>query len=156
MPKLTLKPTNQVLEVSAKKSIFEQLNNMNIHLNSSCAGFGTCGDCVVKITKGEDQCSPPTYEEIKLLGNVFHLTHERLSCQLKIQSDVEIDISAQLNSSTIKRPAAQKSLKTKRRNQSANQVGVKSSDSIKVSADSSQEVKSTQKEAGFNRPKRKL
>jgi hypothetical protein len=38
--------------------------------------------------------APQTFEELRLLGNVFHITKERLSCQTKIKGDVTIDISA--------------------------------------------------------------
>lgn len=154
MPKLILKPTNQVIEVSSKKSIFEQLKENNIYLNSSCGGFGTCGDCVVKISKGEEHCSPPTYQEIKLLGNVFHLTHERLSCQLKINAEVEIDISAQLNSLKPKRPKPVSSLKTKRRKASATESSPKPAVSSKEEI-TNEKPTSPEKQSGFNRPKRK-
>jgi hypothetical protein len=38
--------------------------------------------------------SPQTFEELRLLGNVFHITKERLSCQTKLLGDVTLDISA--------------------------------------------------------------
>ena len=149
MPKITLKPTNQILEVNSKKTLLEQLNKNDIILNSSCGGFGTCGDCVVKIVKGEDQCSPPTYEEIKLLGNVFHLTHERLSCQLKILGDVEVDISTHLNTRHKKQPKPKENLKTMRRKSSS--IPVKT----EVQEVKTETVPVKEKEGGLKRPMRK-
>jgi hypothetical protein len=63
-------------------------------IKSSCGGMASCGDCVVKIVSGEQFASSPTFAELKLLGNVFHITKERLSCQVKCQGDVTLDLSA--------------------------------------------------------------
>lgn len=38
--------------------------------------------------------NPPGFDEIRLLGNVFHITKERLSCQVRVTGSVTIDISA--------------------------------------------------------------
>lgn len=154
MPKLILKPVNQVFEVSSKESIFEQLKEVNINLNSSCGGFGVCGDCVVKVIKGGDQCSPPTYKEIKLLGNVFHLTNERLSCQLKINADCEIDIANHLNNKVVKSVKKVSSLKTKRRKSSSNAASKDNNKTLNTEDNANE--KTQVKEAGFNRPKRKF
>ena len=42
--------------------------------------------------------TPPTFEELRILGNVFHITKERLSCQTRLTGDATIDISAHENS----------------------------------------------------------
>ena len=92
--KLTLWPSNEVLEVSGEENIFAQLKKSGKKIKSSCGGCASCGDCVIIVKSGEDHLSPPGFEELRLLGNVFHITKERLSCQLKITGDVTIDISA--------------------------------------------------------------
>jgi 2Fe-2S ferredoxin len=93
MAKLTLHPLGTVLEIDESKSVLERLREEEIYVRSSCGGSGSCSDCKIKVMSGEDFLNPPGFEEIQLLGNVFHLTKERLSCQLKIFGDVTIDVS---------------------------------------------------------------
>lgn len=93
MAKLTLHPTGTVLEIDENLPVLERLRQEEIYIRSSCGGNGSCSDCMIKVISGEDSLNPPGFEEIQLLGNVFHLTKERLSCQLKISGDVTIDIS---------------------------------------------------------------
>ena len=95
MPKLTLHPSGQVLEVDEETNLLERLIQEKIYIRSSCGGMASCSDCMIKVVSGDDYLSPPPFEEIQLLGNVFHLTKERLACQLKISGNVTIDISHQ-------------------------------------------------------------
>jgi uncharacterized 2Fe-2S/4Fe-4S cluster protein (DUF4445 family) len=52
-------------------------------INAECAGAGTCGKCVVRIEKGEENLNPRTAneEKIKLEGK------ERLACQARVIKD---------------------------------------------------------------------
>ncbi|MCY4524226.1 MAG: 2Fe-2S iron-sulfur cluster-binding protein, partial [Halobacteriovoraceae bacterium] len=59
-----------------------------------CGGHASCSECVVKVVKGEENINSPTPEENRLLGSVFHITKERLSCQTKVSGNVTLDISA--------------------------------------------------------------
>jgi len=95
MPKLIIRPSGQEIEVDKEKSILEILKEKDIYIKSSCGGVANCTDCKVKIVLGGDSLTSPPFEEIQLLGNVFHITNERLSCQTKICGDdqVVIDIS---------------------------------------------------------------
>lgn len=90
--KLTVRPSGEVLEVRDDQNVLEVLQEKNIYIKSSCGGNANCADCKVKIVSGEDNLSPPTFPELKLLGNVFHLTKERLACQLHLVGNVTIDI----------------------------------------------------------------
>lgn len=157
MPKLILKPQNIVLEISADQPVFAQLKNQGIELNSSCGGFGTCTDCVVKITKGLDHCSPPTYQEIKLLGNIFHLTQERLSCQLKIHGEVEMDITKHLSPKLYKNKSVQKKIAAPKRRKASTNVAseIEAPNNATYDQQKPQSPQSVGKQAGFNRPKRK-
>lgn len=150
MAKVTLKHNKEILEINSKQPLLEQLTKQGVILNSSCGGFGTCGDCLIKITKGYDHCSPPTYEEIKLLGNVFHLTFERLSCQLKVITECEIDISAHLL--TVKKKTKIPQLaKTKIRKPSTNVAT-----EVKKPEQPLKSEQPIEKQGGFKRPKRKF
>lgn len=101
--KCTLWPSGEVIEVDGERSLFEQLKKAGKKIKSSCGGCATCGDCVIIIKSGELNLNPQPFEETRLLGNVFHITKERLSCQTKVTGDVTIDISAhEKNSSSSK------------------------------------------------------
>lgn len=107
--KLTIKPTGEVFEIEEGKSVLDLLREKNIYIKSSCGGHATCTDCIVKIVSGEDNLSPSPFPELKLLGNVFHITKERLACQLSITGDVTIDISKHDKEKDEKKTASKKS-----------------------------------------------
>lgn len=91
--KVTLKPTGEVVEVEEGKNLLTALREQNIYVKSSCGGHATCSDCVIKVVSGEDYITPPPFSELKLLGNVFHITKERLACQTCVSGgDITIDI----------------------------------------------------------------
>ena len=90
--KVTLKPSGEVVEVEEGKNLLVALREQNIYIKSSCGGHASCTDCIIKIVSGEDYITPPPFEELKLLGNVFHITKERLACQTCLTGDVTIDI----------------------------------------------------------------
>lgn len=94
MPKLIIKPSGTVIEVSEGQDLLSVLRENNLYVKSSCGGHATCSDCIVKVTSGEANLVAPNFNELKLLGNVFHITKERLACQTTIVGDVSIDISA--------------------------------------------------------------
>jgi ferredoxin len=92
MPKLTIRPSLDVIDVPSNKDFLTALREQDIYVKSSCGGHASCSDCIIKIVSGEDLLTPPTFDEIKLLGNVFHITKERLACQCKALGDVTIDL----------------------------------------------------------------
>lgn len=91
--KVTLKPEGRVVEVQEGQNLLEALRACDVYIKSSCGGHATCTDCIIKIVSGEDNLTPPPFEELKLLGNVFHITKERLACQTSVTGDVTIDIT---------------------------------------------------------------
>ena len=91
--KVTLRPSNQIIEVEEEINLLEALRNNDVYIKSSCGGHATCSDCICKVVLGEDNLVSPPFEELKLLGNVFHITKERLLCQTKVLGDVVIDIT---------------------------------------------------------------
>jgi ferredoxin, 2Fe-2S len=93
-PKCTLWPSGEVLELNTEDSLLKQLKAAGKKIKSSCGGCATCGDCMVIVQSGEMNLTAQTFEELRLLGNVFHITKERLSCQTKVTGDITIDISA--------------------------------------------------------------
>lgn len=91
--KVTLWPSGEIVTFNDEESLLTQLKKTGKKIKSSCGGHASCADCTVVIKSGEDHLSPQNFEELRLLGNVFHFTKERLSCQTKITGDVTIDIS---------------------------------------------------------------
>lgn len=94
VPKITLWPSGEVIEANGHETLLVQLGKAGKPIKSSCGGHATCGDCVVVVKGGEDALTPPTFEELRLLGNVFHITKERLSCQSYPRGDVTLDVTA--------------------------------------------------------------
>lgn len=92
--KVTLWPSGETLELNGEETLLAQLKKAGKKIKSSCGGCATCSDCIVIVKSGEMNLAPQTFEELRLLGNVFHITKERLSCQTKITGEVTLDISA--------------------------------------------------------------
>lgn len=93
MYKVTLEPTGKVINVKEDQSLLVALREADVYVKSSCGGHASCSDCIVKIVSGEDDVTPSGFDEMQLIGNVFHITKERLACQTKITGDITIDIS---------------------------------------------------------------
>ncbi len=75
-------------------SLLEVFQENQIYIKSSCGGHASCSECIVKVLSGKENLNELTTGEKKLLGNVFHITKERLSCQAKIlDGSVKIDLS---------------------------------------------------------------
>lgn len=83
----------RIIDVDEKTDLLSALRSNDLYVKSSCGGHASCTDCVIKILNGADEVTTPTFEETQLLGNVFHLTKERLACQTFCHGDIEIDIS---------------------------------------------------------------
>jgi ferredoxin len=82
----------QTIVTKDEEILFHTLVQNNILLNSSCGGYGACGECIVKILEYDStQLLRPNIVEQKWLGNVFHITKERLSCQIKCRGISRID-----------------------------------------------------------------
>lgn len=94
MHKLKVEPSGQTYYIDEKKSLLEHLRENKVYVKSSCGGHASCTDCVIKVLDGKESLNEPTFDETKLLGNVFHITKERLACQCFVSGEVTIDITA--------------------------------------------------------------
>lgn len=80
-------------EVDSKKEkdLIKLAKKANVKIKLPCSGKGTCGKCLVKVTKGE--VSEPTKAEIKKLGEEKIQKGYRLACQLEVlDGDVSVKI----------------------------------------------------------------
>ena len=80
--KLLIQTTNQTIDVFEGESILDALRRSSINIRSSCGGFATCSDCIIKFIGDFNGVNSVNFDEKKLLGNVFHITKERLACQV--------------------------------------------------------------------------
>ena len=69
------------------------LKQAGIDVKSTCGGKASCCECIVKVVEGGENLVPAEFKEKSLLGNVFHLTKERLSCQTFLNGDISVDVS---------------------------------------------------------------
>lgn len=79
--------------VRGGRSLLSSLMGENVFIPSACGGRGSCGLCKVKVTDGAGQVLPtelPWLSEEERAGNI------RLSCQLKVKNDLQIEIPEEL------------------------------------------------------------
>lgn len=93
MNKITILPDNKIIELDSKTDLRMGLIQAGFPIKSTCGGCASCGTCVIKVVAGDENLSEISFEEKQLLGNVFHITKERLSCQATISGHVTIDIT---------------------------------------------------------------
>ncbi|MFT3692531.1 MAG: 2Fe-2S iron-sulfur cluster-binding protein [Kofleriaceae bacterium] len=91
MPLITIKDVGTV-EITAGGSLFEAGAQLSAQIDTSCVGKGTCGLCRVKILDGAEHLNAYTEEELKHLGNLYHLTKIRLACRTKPTGPVTIEV----------------------------------------------------------------
>ena len=84
MAKLRFLPADILVEAQPGQTVFELGWAEETEIQSACVGKGTCGLCRIVIVKGAEQLSPYNDVENKHLGNLYHLTKIRLSCQCEI------------------------------------------------------------------------
>ena len=92
MPTITFLPSGTVIEVQPGTTVFHAAAEAEVAIPSQCGGKCACALCCVKLVSGEGLVSPLRWEEEGHLGNVFFLTRQRLSCQLKVFGDVVVEV----------------------------------------------------------------
>lgn len=93
MPKITLAPLGRTIEIDSETDLYTGIKANGLHINSTCGGCATCAKCIITVLEGEENLNEIPFEEARLLGNVFHITKERLACQTKANGPVTIDMS---------------------------------------------------------------
>jgi 2Fe-2S ferredoxin len=62
-----------------------------VTIQQTCGGTPSCADCKIKVLEGVDSgFDSPQSAEIRLLGNIYFITHERLSCQALVKGDATV------------------------------------------------------------------
>jgi Na+-transporting NADH:ubiquinone oxidoreductase subunit F len=77
------------LSVKSSASLLSSLKSRKIFLPSACGGLGTCAYCKCRVLKGAGPLSPA---EVSLLSHEEIQNSIRLSCQVKVEQNLEIEI----------------------------------------------------------------
>jgi Na+-transporting NADH:ubiquinone oxidoreductase subunit F len=83
----------KTVTVRGGSSLLQTLGAEQIFIPSACGGRGSCGLCKVKVNSGIDQYLPtelPWMSEEEIKNNI------RLSCQVKVKNDFDIEIPEEL------------------------------------------------------------
>ncbi|QWC00160.1 2Fe-2S iron-sulfur cluster binding domain-containing protein [Mycoplasmatota bacterium] len=78
-----------VIPVKDTDTLLNILSNNKIFIPSACGGKATCGFCKVKVISGGGDVKPM---EEPFLSDQEKLDNVRLSCQVKVQDNIEIEI----------------------------------------------------------------
>ncbi len=109
MPKIKFIKENKTIEVEAGSNLRKvaRSNGCEVYPGihkyplMNCMGFSMCGKCVVNIKKGMENCSPMGFREaLRLKPSFMFIGHEnemRLSCQLNVNGDIEVETQPELN-----------------------------------------------------------
>jgi len=77
------------LPVKGEDTLLNILSNNKIFIPSACGGKATCGFCKVKVLEGGGDVKPM---ELPFLSAQEKQDNVRLSCQVKVQDDIKIEI----------------------------------------------------------------
>ncbi len=84
---------SQPVKATVGTTLLAALSNNDIFLPSACGGGGSCGQCRCKIQKGGGDILPT---ELPHLSRMEKKEHIRLSCQVKVREDMEIEIPPEI------------------------------------------------------------
>ena len=85
MAEIRFLPDDVTAPCEPGETVFEVGRREGIAIETACVGRATCGLCRVRVVDGEDQLSAVNDSEERHLGNVYHLTKVRLSCQTVVR-----------------------------------------------------------------------
>ena len=78
-------------DVPSDSTLLEAAWKCDAPVHTLCNGIGACVQCKVRVVDGEEFLSAPEALEKELIGNIFHITRERLACQAKATGDVKVE-----------------------------------------------------------------
>ena len=87
MPIVTFVPGDFKVTVDDGKSLYEAALQAGLPVASSCGGEATCGKCNMQVTEGEENVSPRTALEEKLLKKERRPETDRVSCLARVRGD---------------------------------------------------------------------
>lgn len=82
------------IESGSELTLLEHLNLLNIPVDQSCGGNGTCGTCKVVVLQNANHLSIKNELEIEMSADRGFTESERLSCQSFVLGPVKISIDS--------------------------------------------------------------
>ncbi len=80
---------SRLISVDAGRSLFATLQDAQIPVPTACGGRGLCGKCKLRVTGGDGVF---TDSELKKLTDEERAEGYRLSCQVKVEDDLNVSI----------------------------------------------------------------
>lgn len=90
MPRISFVKNKPTLNAKSESNLMQTLLENHIPVASSCKGEGVCGKCRMRITSSESLPAMTSLEQETLKRNQGK-PGERLSCQFKIITDIQVD-----------------------------------------------------------------
>lgn len=91
--KISINNGEKELTVQGGSSLLALLAENNIFIPSACGGRGSCAYCKVRVLRGGGEIGPV---EVPYLSDDERENHVRLSCQVKVRGDLQIEIPKEL------------------------------------------------------------
>jgi len=79
------------VEVEHGTDLLEASRMCDAPVQTLCNGIGACVQCKVRVLENPENLSDPQTLEKDKMGNIFHITGERLGCQAKVEGPVVIE-----------------------------------------------------------------
>ncbi|HOP08773.1 MAG TPA: ASKHA domain-containing protein [Candidatus Methanofastidiosa archaeon] len=89
MAKVSVSPFDKSIDIESGKTVLDALNILGIPIEVICGGKGTCGKCKV-IIEDQENVSPLSAMERKLLSDKELCEHYRLACLVAVNDDVSV------------------------------------------------------------------
>ena len=83
MIKIKFVPDNKLVELQEGETLLQCAVRNGVYIHTVCGGKASCVECKVKIFDGNEYLTKSDFDEQKVIGNAFHITKLRLSCQAK-------------------------------------------------------------------------
>jgi len=84
-------PVEKTEKAEAGDLITQVAYRAGVLIQQTCGGTPSCADCKIVVKEGgADAFEKPEGAELRLLGNVFFITHERLACQARVKQDATV------------------------------------------------------------------
>ena len=90
MPRITFLPSGKTIDVPSGTLLMDAAGRTGIMIDLPCGGKGTCGKCLVQITRGSVACKPDIQLTEEERGSGFVV-----ACQSSIIEDVVVNIPEQ-------------------------------------------------------------
>lgn len=81
-----------LVDVAEGTSLLDAARECDAPVQTLCNGIAACIQCKVRIIEGAENLSPPEAIEKDRIGNIFHITGERLGCQARACGPVVVEV----------------------------------------------------------------